>query len=134
MSGQFDIYRCGECGLVVEVLSRSARAKAQGARLSCCGQAMSRQSENPDNTAEADKHVPVIERHEGNVRVSVAGGQHPMQPNHYIDWIEVVEGGRVHRRYLRPGEPPEAVFQIGGEMFTVRNHCVRHGLWQMGNP
>jgi len=31
---------------------------------------------------------------------------------------------------LSPGDKPEAVFEIAGEIKTVRAYCNLHGLWK----
>ncbi len=36
------------------------------------------------------KHVPVIEPIEGGYRVTVGSVEHPMLPEHYIQWIELL--------------------------------------------
>ena len=52
-----------------------------------------------------------------------------MDPEHHIAWIEVIADGKAYRRFLEPGEAPEAVFPIEGEGVTVRKYCNPHGLW-----
>ena len=45
-----------------------------------------------ENTSDGarEKHVPVIEPIEGGYRVTVGSVEHPMLPEHYIQWIELV--------------------------------------------
>lgn len=51
----------------------------------CCGEPM---KELEANTAEAaqEKHVPVVTRKEGQIRVSVGDIHHPMEEKHFIQW------------------------------------------------
>ena len=90
------VYRCPICGNVVEVLH-------SGAVLSCCGQPMQLMEENATDGA-YEKHVPVIEPIEGGYRVKVGSVEHPMLPEHYIQWIELLTPTDVLRHELKPGE------------------------------
>ncbi len=53
-----------------------------------------------------------------------------MEENHYIEWIEVVVDGKVCRKFLNPGDPPEADFTLGPENIKAREYCTIHGLWK----
>lgn len=116
------IYRCSVCGNVVEVL------QAGGGELHCCGKPMCLLVENSVDAAK-EKHVPVIEKITGGYKVTVGSVLHPMQPEHYIQWIELLADGQVLRRQLRPGEKPEAVFMTDAEEVKAREFCNLHGLW-----
>lgn len=89
-----EIYRCTVCGNVVEVVN-------PGAMLSCCGQPMKLMKENTTDAAK-EKHVPVIEPIEGGYRVKVGSVEHPMLPEHYIQWIELLTPTDVLRHELQP--------------------------------
>jgi len=55
---------------------------------------------------------------------------HPMEEKHYIEWIELVVDGVVHKKFLKPGDKPEAVFEIPeGKEILGREYCNVHGLW-----
>lgn len=85
-----------------------------------------------ENTVDAakEKHVPVIEKIDGGVKVKVGDVAHPMEEKHYIEWIEIVADGKAYRQFLNPGEAPEAVFMIGQSNITAREFCNLHGLWK----
>lgn len=87
-----EIYRCQICGNVVEVVN-------PGAVLSCCGEPMKLMKENTSDGAK-EKHVPVIEPIEGGYRVTVGSVEHPMLPEHYIQWIELLTPTDVLRHEL----------------------------------
>ncbi len=53
-----------------------------------------------------------------------------MIEEHYIQWIEVITEDRVYRKNLNPGDAPEAIFKIDGEIVAVREYCNLHGLWK----
>jgi superoxide reductase len=80
--------------------------------------------------ASKEKHVPVIEKVNGGVLVKVGEVVHPMEENHYIEWIEIHAGNKLYRQYLNPGDKPEAFFKIDEEVDYAREYCNLHGLWR----
>ncbi|OHB69471.1 MAG: desulfoferrodoxin [Planctomycetes bacterium RBG_13_63_9] len=86
----------------------------------------------PEQTAEKalEKHVPVIEKIKGGYKVTVGSTPHPMTKAHHIVWIELMADGRICRRYLEPGEKPEATFYTDSEEVSAREYCNLHGLWK----
>jgi superoxide reductase len=80
--------------------------------------------------AAKEKHVPVVEEVAEGVKVSVGSVPHPMEEKHYIEWVEVVVDGKAYREFLKPGDTPEAVFNIKGKGVTAREYCNLHGLWK----
>ena len=85
-----------------------------------------------ENTVDAakEKHVPVIEKVDGGVKVKVGSVAHPMEESHYIEWVEIIADGEAYRQFLNPGEAPEATFCIEAEQITAREYCNLHGLWK----
>ncbi len=81
-----------------------------------------------DKTTE--KHVPVVEKIDGGYRVTVGSTLHPMVEAHYIEWIELLADGVVHRAYLKPGDDPVAEFRTCAESVSAREYCNVHGLWK----
>ncbi|MGD8399703.1 MAG: desulfoferrodoxin [Bacillota bacterium] len=123
MVKRLDIYKCEVCGNIVEVVH------AGGGQLVCCGKPMVLQSENTVD-ASKEKHVPVIEKIADGYRVKVGGVPHPMEEKHYIEMIELLADGAVYRKYLNPGEAPEATFTVSANEVGVREYCNIHGLWK----
>ncbi|MBN1774371.1 MAG: desulfoferrodoxin [Deltaproteobacteria bacterium] len=118
------VYRCGVCGNIVEVLH------AGGGQLVCCGQPMTLQDENTVDAAK-EKHVPVIERTATGITVKVGGVPHPMEEKHWIQWIELLADERVYRKYLKPGDKPEATFPpLEAARLAAREYCNLHGQWK----
>ena len=87
----------------------------------------------PENTRDAslEKHVPVITRNGNELKVDVGQELHPMEEEHYIEWIEVIAGEKICRQFLKADQAPEAVFQAGVGKITVRAFCNLHGLWKV---
>jgi superoxide reductase len=123
MAKQLEVYKCELCGNIAEVLHGGA------GELVCCGKPMSKLVENTVDAAK-EKHVPAIEKTEDGVKVKVGDVAHPMEEKHYIEWIEVIVGGKVYRQFLKPGKAPEATFDIEADQVTAREYCNLHGLWK----
>jgi superoxide reductase len=123
MVEKLQVYKCEVCGNIVEVVHGGA------GELVCCGQAMKLLTENTVDAAK-EKHVPVIEKISGGVKVKVGEVAHPMEEKHYIEWIEIIADGKAYRQFLNPGVAPEAVFMIDHENITAREFCNLHGLWK----
>jgi len=123
MTERNEVYKCTVCGNIVEVLH-----KGDG-QLVCCGQPMQLMKENTVDAA-AEKHVPVVEKTEKGVKVKVGSVPHPMEEAHYVEWVEIIADGRVYRKFLNPGDAPEAEFEVIAENITAREYCNLHGLWK----
>ena len=123
MTEKLQIYKCEVCGNIVEMLHAGA------GQLVCCGQPMTLFTENTTDAAK-EKHVPVIEKTATGFKVKVGSVAHPMEEKHYIEWIEVIADGQAYRKFLNPGEAPEATFEIKAEKITAREYCNLHGLWK----
>jgi len=124
MTRQLEVYKCNVCGNIVEVLHPGV------GKLVCCGQPMELLEEKTEDVVR-EKHVPVIEETEKGIRVKVGSVPHPMEEKHYIEWIEVIANGKVYRKFLKPGEKPEAEFSVSGKV-VAREYCNIHGLWKLG--
>jgi superoxide reductase len=122
-TARLQVYRCNICGNIVEVIHTGA------GELVCCGQPMELLVENTTDAAQ-EKHVPVIEKVDGGIKVAVGSVAHPMEEDHFIEWIEVLVDGKAYRQFLNPGEAPEAFFSVEGEEITAREFCNLHGLWK----
>jgi superoxide reductase len=85
-----------------------------------------------ENTTDAatEKHVPVIERVDGGIKVKVGEAAHPMADDHYIEWIELTAGDETHIAFLSPGGAPEAFFPVTADPVTAREYCTLHGFWK----
>ncbi len=120
------IYKCESSNLTVEIVT----ADDSCMDLQCCGKPMQLlQEKNADSTVE--KHVPVLSGDENGVKVVVGSTLHPMTEEHYIVWIEVINGPYVNRKYLKPGDSPEAEFYVPmQDRLEVREYCNVHGLWK----
>jgi len=117
-----EIYKCEICGNVIEMLHNA------GVNPVCCGQDMVRLKEKSEDVGK-EKHVPIVEKTETGIKVKVGSIEHPMEEKHFIEWIEVVSGGKIYKEFLKPIMKPEAEFCIK-EFDLVRIYCNIHGLWK----
>ena len=114
-------YVCSHCGNIVNMISDS------GVPVMCCGAKM---EELVPNTVEAsvEKHIPQVEINGNEVKVTVGSVEHPMLPEHYIQWIylETEKGGQ--RKNLNPGEAPSVAFTLNDDKaVAVYAYCNLHG-------
>ncbi|MGE4520499.1 MAG: desulfoferrodoxin [Desulfobacteraceae bacterium] len=124
MAEKMEVYKCVVCTNVVEVL------RGGNGELVCCGKPMKNMRENTEDAAN-EKHVPVVEKLDGKVRVTVGSTLHPMEEKHYIEWIQVLtDDGTSYRKYLEPGQEPAAEFPVTSGRITAREYCNLHGLWK----
>jgi superoxide reductase len=124
MARRAEIYVCELCGNIIEVI------EGAGGTLVCCGQDMILQKENTTNAAQ-EKHVPVVSINGTAATVQVGSAAHPMTAEHFIAWIELQQGDKIQRLYLKPDGVPQAVFSIEASVpVTVRAYCNLHGLWK----
>jgi superoxide reductase len=118
------IYKCEICGNVVEVLHEGIGA------LVCCGEEMKLMEEKTQDSS-VEKHVPYIEKTNDNIFVKVGQNQdHPMEEKHYIEWIQIFADGKSYRQFLKPGDKPQAIFEIQADKVSAREYCNVHGLWK----
>ncbi|MFA6170654.1 MAG: desulfoferrodoxin [Candidatus Margulisiibacteriota bacterium] len=122
MAKQMGIYKCEVCGNIVEVLHSG------DGELVCCGQPMKEMIENTVDAAK-EKHVPVIEKTPNGSLVKIGAVPHPMEEKHYIEWIELIADGKAYRKFLKPGDKPEAEFCLTAAEVAAREYCNLHGLW-----
>ena len=123
MTERLQVYKCEICGNIVEVLH-----EGQG-EFVCCGAPMKLIIAGTVDAAK-EKHVPAVEKVQGGVKVKVGSVAHPMEEKHYIEWIEIIADGKAYRQFLKPGDVPEATFNIEADEITAREYCNIHGLWK----
>jgi len=123
MIEQKQIYRCNVCGNIIEILHAGVGHPV------CCGQPMELLKEKKEDVGK-EKHVPIIEKTKNGIKVKVSSVPHPMEEKHYIEWIEVIADTVTYRKFLKPGDKPEAEFEIKVENIKAREYCNIHSLWK----
>ena len=118
-------YVCSRCGNLVGMINES------GVPMMCCGQKM---DELVPNTVEAsgEKHIPAVKLGDGVVEVNVGSVDHPMAPEHFIEWVYVQTEKGGQRKALKPGDAPHVTFALGDDKaVAVYAYCNLHGLWKV---
>ena len=120
MAKRNEVYKCPECGNIVEVLVPTDKE--------VCGFKLLK-----ENTTDAatEKHVPVVEKIDGGYRVTAGEVEHPMTDAHYIQWIELSTNNNEGLRKDRtPNDKPVAEFKTDATEVFAREYCNLHGLWK----
>ena len=116
--------KCEKCGNIVAVVH------ATGVPVMCCGQKM---SQIIPGTVEAslEKHIPEYTVENNKVYVVVGSIEHPMVPEHFIEWVSVQTKYGNQRKQLKPNQEPKVCFALceGDEVEAVYAYCNLHGLW-----
>ena len=79
--------------------------------------------------ASVEKHVPFCEIKDDKVYVTVGEVVHPMEEDHYIEWIAMVKGNKIVKYLLKPNDEPKAIFDYEKDS-TIYAYCNKHGLWK----
>ena len=118
-------YICEHCGNII------VKVRDEGVAVQCCGEKMKPIIPGTSDGA-AEKHLPVYNVHNGKVTVTVGEVEHPMIPEHYIEWVclETEEG--LQFRQLKPNTAPSVSFLISekDKIKAVYAFCNKHSLWK----
>ncbi|MCL2627812.1 MAG: desulfoferrodoxin [Oscillospiraceae bacterium] len=125
MNNNHIFFKCGLCGNLIGLIDD------KGVSIMCCGQKM---TELIPNTVDAsvEKHVPFVNMSECSLNVQVGSIPHPMEAEHYIEFIFVKTEQGAQRKCLKPGTEPSREFCIVDDKATaVYAYCNLHGLWKV---
>ena len=118
------IYKCSKCSTAVEIVFEDCCIPT------CCGAPMVLVEPKTEDFVK-EKHVPYIEKQAGGVLVKVGKETaHPMVEDHYIVYIQICADGVIMRKYLKPGDAPEAFFKTDASKIVAVEYCNKHGLWK----
>lgn len=119
------VFRCNVCG------NMNVLVNASSGTMVCCNQNMEALPEKSGDQG-TEKHTPVFENTANGVIVKIGSVPHPMEDEHFIQWIEVQsKDNRVYRQFLKPGQSPQAEFCLKAENIQkAREYCNKHGLWK----
>jgi len=117
--------RCKKCSNIIALVRKDEKD------IICCGEPMVEIIPGEVNAAK-EKHVPVYSKEGSKVTVSVGDVAHPMQDDHYIQWISIQTKAGNQRKALKPGDMPKTEFLIDerDEIEAVYAYCNLHGLWK----
>ena len=117
-------YYCKHCKNIITFV------KEVNPNIVCCNEKMVELVPGSVDAAH-EKHIPVVDINENKVTVCIGSVEHPMQVEHYIEWINLETTKGVYRKNLNPGEKPEATFVLeeGEKVVSTYEYCNLHGLW-----
>ena len=117
-------YICEHCGNIIGVIHDA------GVPMMCCGQKMTK-LEAGTVEASREKHIPVVKYENSLVTVNIGSVDHPMVPEHSIEWVYLQTDRGGQRKNLAPGEAPAVTFAVADEKpLAVYAYCNLHGLWK----
>ncbi len=121
---ELKFYRCKHCGKIIAIVNDTKVPTI------CCGEAMEELIPGTTDAA-VEKHVPVITKNGNIIEVKVGSVEHPMAPEHYIEWIALRTKQGNQRKILKPGDVPVATFALvdGDEVIEAFAYCNLHSLW-----
>ena len=121
---ELKFYRCKHCGKIIAIVNDTKVPTI------CCGEAMEQIIPGTTDAA-VEKHVPVITKNGNIIEVKVGSVEHPMAPEHYIEWIALRTKQGNQRKILKPGDAPVATFALvdGDEVIEAFAYCNLHSLW-----
>ena len=117
-------YVCEHCGNIIGVIHNA------GVPMMCCGKKMTL-LEPGSVDASLEKHVPVVERSESVISVTIGSVDHPMLEEHHIAWVYLQTNRGGQRKCLAIGRNPTVNFALcDEEPVAVYAYCNLHGLWK----
>ena len=118
-------YICEHCKNII------TKVKDSGVPVMCCGQKMTEIVPGTTDAA-AENHVPVYQLEGNCVTVHIGSAEHPMLPEHYIEWVLLHSKQGNQRKKLNPGDKPTVCFALceGDTVESVYAYCNLHSLWK----
>lgn len=115
-------YKCRKCGHVVYSINEKCE------NVKCCDEEMMLLKAGETDGA-LEKHVPVYVINDSIIEVTVGEVIHPMEEDHYIEFICYEANNNVYFKKLLPGSEPKASFPYMGKG-VIYEYCNKHGLWK----
>ena len=122
MNNNLIIKKCNSCNAMIKVLED---CNCNDCGISCCGEPMVELKPNSTDAA-VEKHVPTFEISGSEIIVRV---NHPMEKEHYIQWISLVHENKEITTQLYPEQAAEVIFPYMPNS-TIYAYCNKHGLWK----
>lgn len=115
-------YKCLKCGHVMMSINDMCD------NVTCCNKPMLLLN-SKDSDGALEKHVPVFKINNDNLEVIVGEVLHPMEEEHFIEFIAYVHGNSIDLVKLDYQNEPKAFFKYQGKGI-IYAYCNKHGLWQ----
>lgn len=119
-------YRCNLCGNIIVMVDD------KGIVPNCCGKEMELLEAGTSDLGK-EKHVPFIVINGNEIVVTVGEQRHPMEDDHYIQFIALETNGGYHLKFLSPQDDlalAKFILNKDEKAVTVYEYCNAHGLWK----
>lgn len=119
-----NFYICKHCGNLITKIHDA------GVPVVCCGEKMSKLEAGITDAA-VEKHLPVVNKKDNLITVSIGSTPHPMEKEHHIAWVylQTQQGGQL--KYLSINAQPTVTFTVDNDdPITIYAYCNLHGLWK----
>lgn len=116
---------CNHCGNTIAMITDN------GVPIKCCGENMKEiKSESSDGAPE--KHIPIYKIDGKTITISVGETEHPMTPEHYIDWVCLESENGFQFKKIKSYMSPEVSFSLteDDKLKNVYAFCNLHSLWK----
>ncbi len=116
---------CEHCGNIIVMI------RDEGVAVQCCGEKMKEIIPGTSDGA-GEKHIPVYDVNNGKVTVTIGEAEHPMTPEHYIEWVCLEAEDGFQYKQLEPNMAPCVSFLISekDKIKAVYAFCNKHSLWK----
>ena len=115
------ILKCDDCGSIIQVLVEDDSDTCDTHMINIPVQT---------EGEKAPKRKPVVEIDGDKVTVKVGEAAHPMDDDHYIQFLVVEAGAEQYAKCFKPGDVAEATFTVNSTDDVVAfAFCNLHGLW-----
>lgn len=122
---ELKFFYCKHCGKIIAIVKETETPTI------CCGEAM--EVLLPATTdGSGEKHIPIIHVEGNLVTVTVGSKLHPMEAEHYIEWVLLQTNLGVQQKWLKPGQEPKVDFAVitGERVEAAYEYCNIHKLWK----
>ena len=118
------ILKCKKCGNIL------IKVNDKCDMVTWCGDQMIELKANTVDAA-VEKHVPVVNISDKDVSVICGEVLHPMEEEHYIEFMVIETNKGFSVKYLNPGDEPKCSFKLSDdeEFKAAYAYCNLHGLW-----
>ena len=116
------LYKCSKCGHVLESTNDLCD------NVTCCNTKMNELKPFEIDGAK-EKHIPVYEIVDNKLKIKVGEVEHPMEEDHFIEFIAYEYKNMTLRYKLKPNDEPKCEFPYLGKG-TIYAYCNKHGLWK----
>lgn len=117
-------FQCTHCGNTIGLITDA------GVSMYCCGDPMKALHANTEDATQ-EKHIPSVSAEGNLVTVDIGSVDHPMTPDHRIEWVYLLSEKGGQRKELRIENRPSVCFSLTDDdsAIEVYAYCNLHGLW-----